>query len=58
LERWLVLRGIVGTNDPLASTFDFMKMVVGYDLEAFFRRNSATLKREVDAVLKALLTPS
>nr|ABV27350.1 hypothetical protein YS_M60-F11.178 [Chloracidobacterium thermophilum] len=53
----MVLTGIVGKNDPLVSTYDFMRDVVGYDLEGFFRRNSQRLRGEVEAVLKALLTP-
>jgi hypothetical protein len=32
-----------------------MKDVVGYDLAAFFKRNSAMLRAEVDQVLNALL---
>ena len=55
--KWLVLTGLLGANDPLISTYDFMKMIVGYDLAAFFARNSAALKREVESVLIALLTP-
>lgn len=56
-ERWAVMTGIIGANDPLRSTYDFMRDVVGYDLAAFFKRNSKLLRTEVDAVLKALLTP-
>jgi hypothetical protein len=56
-EKWAIITGIVGGNDPLTSTYDFMRDVVGYDLAAFFRRNSETLRTEIDAVLKALLTP-
>lgn len=56
-ERWVVLKGIEGANDPLASTYDFMRDVVGYDLAAFFNRNSATFKTEIELVLKALLAP-
>lgn len=57
VEKWAVVVGIEGANDPLTSTYDFMREVIGYDLAAFFRRNSQTLRREIDAVLKALLTP-
>ena len=39
------------------STFTFFKEVVGYDLAAFFERNSDRLKAEVTAILRALLTP-
>lgn len=56
-ESWAVVTGVVGANDPLRSTYDFMRDVVGYDLAAFFQRNSKTLHAEVDAVLKALLAP-
>ncbi len=57
LEKWAVVTGIVGLNDPLISTYDFMRDVIGYDLAAFFERNSEVLKTEIDAVLKALLAP-
>ncbi len=56
-EKWAVLTGIMGTNNPLISTYDFMKKIVGYDLAAFFERNSKTLRAEIDAVLRALLAP-
>ena len=56
-EKWAVVTGIEGAGDPLVSTYDFMRDVVGYDLAAFFKRNMKTLRAEVDAVLKALLVP-
>lgn len=56
-EKWSVLTGIEGSANPLISTYDFMRDVVGYDLADFFKRNSKTLRTEIDAVLKALLTP-
>lgn len=56
-ERWAVLTGIIGASDPLRSTYDFMRDVVGYDLAAFFERNNKSLRTEVDAVLTALLAP-
>ena len=56
-EKWAVVTGIVGARDPLLSTYDFMKEVVGYDLAAFFRRNRRTLRAEIDSVLNALLAP-
>ncbi|WP_058867826.1 hypothetical protein [Chloracidobacterium thermophilum] len=55
--KWVVLTGTVGANNPLVSTYDFMRDVVGYDLEGFFRRNSQHLRREVETILNALLTP-
>lgn len=56
-EKWVVVSGIVGANAPLTSTYGFMREIVGYDLAAFFRRNSKELHTEIDAVLKALLAP-
>ena len=56
-EKWAVMTGVEGANSPLISTYDFMRDVVGYDLAAFFGRNSKTLRTEIDAVLNALLTP-
>ena len=56
-ERWSIITGVVGLNDPLQSTYDFMKQVVGYDMAGFFQRNSVALKTEIDSVLRALLTP-
>lgn len=56
-EKWSVVTGIVGANDPLISTYDFMENVIGYDLAGFFKRNSAAIRTEIDIVLKALLSP-
>lgn len=56
-EKWTVLTGIEGAKNPLISTYDFMREIVGYDLAAFFQRNSQTLKTEIDNILKALLAP-
>jgi hypothetical protein len=56
-RRWAVVTGIDGLDDPVLSTYDFMRDVVGYDLAAFFTRNSAMLRREIEEVLEALLTP-
>ncbi len=55
--KWSILTGVVGESNPLASTYDFMRDVVGYDLAAFFERNSAVLREEIDEILKSLLTP-
>lgn len=56
-EKWSIVTGIVGAENPLISTYDFMKDVIGYDLAAFFERNSSTLQGELDVILKALLAP-
>ena len=52
--RWLLLRGTTkGTS--LDSAYVFTKEVVGYDLAAFFQRNSAVLKERIEDVLQKLL---
>ena len=56
-EKWSVVTGVLGAGDPLISTYDFMREVVGYDLAAFFERNRSTLQGEIDAVLQSLLAP-
>ena len=54
-NRILVLLGHL--KGDTVSTFAFCKEVVGYDLAAFFVRNTTKLRKEFDAVLKGLLTP-
>lgn len=50
---------LTGTRaDATQSTFTFIKEVVGYDLTAFFERNSPKLREEFGNVLKALLSPA
>ncbi len=56
-EKWVVITGIIGAKNPLISTYDFMRDVVGYDLAGFFTRNSDVLRKEVEVVLRSLLTP-
>lgn len=57
-ERWVLLTGLTGKASSHESIYTFCKDVVGYDLAGFFQRNSPELKKEVEAVLTALLTPS
>ena len=52
--KWSVVTGIVGATNPLISTYDFMRDVIGYDLEGFFERNSATLRKEIRAIMVGL----
>ena len=56
-EKWAVITGVIGQSDPITSTYDFMREVVGYDLAGFFERNAETLRSEVDTVLRGLLAP-
>jgi hypothetical protein len=49
-----MLRGTTkGTS--LDSAYVFTKQVVGYDLAAFFQRNSTELKEQIEGVLQKLL---
>jgi len=52
---WSVLTGVVGLNDPMRSTYDFMSQIIGYDLAGFFQRNSNALREEIDTTLRILL---
>jgi len=55
-EKWLVLTGITSESSSLRSTYAFLENVIGYDMRAFFERNATELRREIDAVLKKLLS--
>lgn len=57
LEKWAVLTGIEGLNNPLISTYDFMRDIVGYDLADFFKQNHKVIQTEIENVLKKLLAP-
>jgi hypothetical protein len=53
--QWLLLNG--STNGTTTdSTYTFCREVVGYDLQAFFTRNSPKIKREIELILEALLS--
>ncbi len=56
-EKWAIITGVIGRNNPITSTYDFMRDVVQYDLAGFFERNTETLRAEVDKVLRTLLEP-
>ena len=55
MEKWTMLTGTVGTDNDLRSVYAFMQQIVGYDMAAFFERNSETLRAELDSVLRSLL---
>lgn len=52
--KWLVLRGTVDGEDTF-STYVFTRDVIGYDLAAFFQRNSEHLRSFTEKVLESLL---
>ena len=53
--RWAVLTGASAQGSVLNSTYDFLREVIGYDLAAFFDRNSNVLRQEMRLVLTHLL---
>lgn len=57
-QKWSILTGVIGISDPLLSTYDFLKEVIGYDLAGFLTRNQETLKNEVSTIIEKLLEPS
>ena len=54
-EKWVILTGLVGTAGPHASSFAFLRDVVGYNFADFLTRNAPTLRAAVAEVLEALL---
>jgi hypothetical protein len=52
----MLVLSAVQTDDDCVSTYAFFRNVVGYDLAAFFKRNSTVIQKEVRGVAKALLT--
>lgn len=54
-DGMVVLRGTL-EDDPTRSTFTFFRDVIGYDLSAFFERNSARMQEEINTVVQKLLT--
>lgn len=57
-NNWAVLMGTIDTHDPFTSTFAFTKEILGYDLAAFFERNTGTLRAYIEAILIKLLEPN
>lgn len=53
-HRWLLLTGTT-TGQPTDSTYIFCRTILGYDLAAFFQRNSDRVKMEIEKVLTTLL---
>ncbi|CAB3646563.1 hypothetical protein LMG3431_02487 [Achromobacter pestifer] len=53
--NWAILTGTVGAKDARNSTFDFLRTVIGYDLAAFFERNTEALREGTESILSALL---
>jgi hypothetical protein len=51
----LVLVGDISSDDPCESTYGFLNKVAGYDLAAFFERNTDYLKTETAYILERLL---
>jgi len=56
--KWGVLAGMPSVSDETTSTFAFSQKILGYDLQNFFERNKAALRKEVSEILSALLNPN
>lgn len=54
--KMVVMTGILSEDDTI-STYAFFRKVVGFELDSFFERNTAAMRKRCQAVLKALLTP-
>lgn len=52
--KWLILQGHL-SHSPLNSTYTFTKQIIGYDLAAFFERNSTALRATIAEILQTLL---
>lgn len=55
--KWLVLQGFT-TGSNVFSTYTFTREIIGYDLAAFFQRNSVRLKNYLEDLLESLLRAS
>ena len=54
----LVLVGDRTRTTAMDNTFVFCDEVLGYSLPAFFERNTATIRAEVERILQGLLSPA
>lgn len=54
----LVLIGDAASNNPLQSSYAFLRDVAGYDLVSFFERNTDEIRRETSRILENLLSDS
>ena len=52
--QWTILRGVLD-GTPWNSSYAFSENMLGYDLAAFFRRNSPAIKVEVQRIIQDLL---
>jgi hypothetical protein len=53
--QWLLLKGTTH-GSSIDSTYVFFRDVIGYDLAAFFQRNSVRIRHEIEVILTDLLS--
>jgi len=53
-QRLYMMLGVLKGDN---STYRFFSDVIGYDLAGFFQRNSTTIKKRFEAIIKQLLAP-
>lgn len=54
--KMLVITGILADDDTI-STYAFFRKIVGFELDSFFQRNTAAMRKRCQKVLADLLTP-
>ncbi len=55
-SKMLVITGVLA-DDDMISTYAFFRKIVGFELDAFFQRNTDAMRKRCQKVLAALLTP-
>jgi len=55
--KMLVMTGVLSQDDTI-STYAFFRNVVGFELDAFFNRNTEAMRKRCQKVLEALLSPA
>jgi hypothetical protein len=55
-DSLLISTGVL-TDDDMISTYAFFRKIVGFELDAFFQRNTDAMRQRCQKILKALLTP-
>jgi hypothetical protein len=54
-SKWLLLRGTLGGGHT-QSSYQFVQTVLGFDLAAFFSRHTTIIRREVEKIMRELLS--
>lgn len=55
--KMLVMTGVINEDDT-TSTYAFMRKIVGFELDEFFKRNADAMRKRCKTILEALLSPN